>query len=131
MTLKMVAVDDKANPGKGVRIVQQLVDVGMVAVVGHPNFGVSILAAPIYAAKSIASLAISGNPKFTELGHVNAPRLVANDELQACAVGSLAGSPISDTKFAVIDNGTPYGNGLAEATADKLKTKNHCLTPNF
>lgn len=123
VTLEMVAMDDKANPQEGVRVAQLLVDAGVVAVVGHLNSGVSIPAAPIYAAKGIAQLAISSNPKFTELGHTTALRLVANDELQARAVGSFASSQIQGTKFAVIDDGTPYGKGLADAAASKLKDK--------
>ena len=123
VTLEMVAMDDKANPEEGVKVAQQLVDAGVIAVVGHLNSGVSIPAAPIYAAKGIAQLAISSNPKFTQLGHTTALRLVANDELQARAVGSFAGSQINGTKFAVIDDGTPYGKGLADAAAEKLKGK--------
>ena len=132
VTLEMVAMDDKANADEGVKVAQRLVDAGVVAVVGHLNSGVSIAAAPIYAAKGIAQLAISSNPKFTGLGHATALRLVANDELQARAVGSFAGSQIQGTKFAVIDDGTPYGKGLADAAADKLKaTKNIALRQSF
>ena len=132
VTLEMVAMDDKANADEGVKVAQQLVDAGVVAVVGHLNSGVSIAAAPIYAAKGIAQLAISSNPKFTGLGHATALRLVANDELQARAVGSFAGSQIQGTKFAVIDDGTPYGKGLANAAADKLKAKkNIALRQSF
>ena len=123
VTLEMVAVDDKSNPEEGKKVAQQLVDAGVVAVIGHLNSGVSIPAAPIYAEKGIAQLAISSNPKFTELGHVTALRLVANDSLQARAVGSFAASQIDGTKFAVIDDGTPYGKGLAEAAAEQLKGK--------
>lgn len=90
ITLKMVDVDDKANPEEGVRIALQLVDAGVVAVVGHFNFDVSIPIAPIYASKDITRLAISSKSKFTRLGHGSALRLVANDELQACSVGSFA-----------------------------------------
>ena len=128
VTLEMVAMDDKANAQEGVKVAQQLVDAGVVAVIGHLNSGVSIAAAPIYAAKGIAQLAISSNPKFTELGHATTMRLVANDELQARAVGSFAGSRIPGTRFAVVDDGTPYGKGLADAAADKLKAKkpSHC-----
>ena len=121
--LELVIMDDKANPEEGVKVAKQLVDAGVIAVVGHLNSGVSIPAAPIYAAKGIAQLAISSNPKFTQLGHTTALRLVANDELQARAVGSFAGSQISGTKFAVIDDGTPYGKGLADAAAEKIKAK--------
>ncbi len=123
VTLEIVAVDDKANPEEGQKVAQQLVDAGVVAVVGHLNSGVSIPAAPIYAAKGIAQLAISTNPKFTELGHSTTLRLVANDNLQARAVGSYAASNIKGTKFAVVDDGTPYGKGLAEAAAKQLEGK--------
>ena len=123
VTLEMVAMDDKANAQEGVKVAQQLVDAGVVAVIGHLNSGVSIAAAPIYAAKGIAQLAISSNPKFTELGHATALRLVANDELQARAVGSFAGGQIQGIKFAVVDDGMPYGKGLADAAAEKLKPK--------
>jgi branched-chain amino acid transport system substrate-binding protein len=123
VTLEMVAMDDKADAAEGAKVAQALVDAGVVAVVGHLNSGVSIAAAPIYAGKNIAQLAISSNPKFTELGHTTALRLVANDELQARAVGSFAASQIDGTKFAVIDDGTPYGKGLADAAAGQLKGK--------
>ncbi|MGB4115340.1 MAG: branched-chain amino acid ABC transporter substrate-binding protein [Polaromonas sp.] len=121
--LELVIMDDKANAEEGVKVAKQLVDAGVIAVVGHLNSGVSIPAAPIYAAKGIAQLAISSNPKFNQLGLPTTLRLVANDELQARAVGSFAGSQITGTKFAVIDDGTPYGKGLADAAADKLKAK--------
>ena len=62
VTLEMIAMDDKANPQEGVKVAQQLVDAGVIAVIGHLNSGVSIAAAPIYAAKGIAQLAISSNP---------------------------------------------------------------------
>ena len=123
VTLEMVVVDDKSDPAEGKKVAQQLVDAGVVAVVGHLNSGVSIAAAPIYAEKNIAQLAISSNPKFTELGHPTTLRIVANDELQARAVGSFAASQIEGTKFAVVDDGTLYGIGLANAAAEQLKGK--------
>jgi branched-chain amino acid transport system substrate-binding protein len=123
VTLELVIMDDKANADEGVKVAKQLVDAGVIAVVGHLNSGVSIPAAPIYAAKGISQLAISSNPKFTQLGLPTTLRLVANDELQARAVGSFAGSQITGTKFAVIDDGTPYGKGLADAAAEKIKAK--------
>lgn len=123
VTLEVVAMDDKANADEGKKVAQALVDAGVVAVIGHLNSGVSIAAAPIYAEKNIAQLAISSNPKFTELGYSTALRLVANDNLQARAVGSFAASQIEGTKFAVVDDGTLYGIGLANAAAEQLKGK--------
>ncbi len=121
--LELVVVDDKSDAAEGKKVAQQLVDAGVVAVVGHLNSGVSIAAAPIYAEKGIVQLAISSNPKFTELGHPTTLRIVANDNLQARAVGSFAASQIEGTKFAVVDDGTVYGIGLANAAAEQLKGK--------
>jgi branched-chain amino acid transport system substrate-binding protein len=123
VTLEIVAVDDKSNPEEGKKVAQQLVDAGVVAVIGHLNSGVSIPAAPIYAEKGIAQLAISTNPKFTELGLSTTLRLVANDNLQARALGSFASSSLKGVKFAVVDDGTLYGKGLADAAAKQLEGK--------
>lgn len=122
--LEVVAVDDKANTDEGQKVAQSLVDAGVVAVVGHLNSGVSIAAAPIYAKHGIAQLAISTKPEFTELNLSTTLRLVANDALQSKALGSYAAELRGATKFAVVDDGTPYGKGLADlAAAQIVKTK--------
>jgi branched-chain amino acid transport system substrate-binding protein len=123
VTLQVVAVDDKGNPETGKEVAQQLVDAGVLAVIGHLNSGVSIAAAPIYAKAHVAQLAISTNPKFTELGFDTTLRLVANDTLQAKAIGSFASSQFRETKYAVLDDGTQYGKGLAAGAIEQLKAK--------
>ena len=81
-----MAVDDRANADTG-KVAQQLVNAGVVAVIGHLNSGVSIAAAPIYAER------ISPRWRFPPIPNSRrwAPttfRLVANDNLQAKAIGS-------------------------------------------
>ncbi|MBK6294924.1 MAG: branched-chain amino acid ABC transporter substrate-binding protein [Rhodoferax sp.] len=121
VTFEVVAVDDRANADTGKEVAKQLVDAGVVAVIGHLNSGVSIAAAPIYAEKNIAQMAISTNPKFTALGHPTTFRLVANDTLQAKAIGSFSASQFKSTKYALLDDGTPYGKDLAAGAAVQLK----------
>ena len=121
VTIEVVAVDDRADAETGKQAAQQLVQAGVVAVIGHLNSGVSIAAAPIYAAGNIAQLAISTNPKYTQLGHPTTFRLVATDTLQAKAIGSFAAGQLNASQFAVLDDGTPYGKGLAEGAALELQ----------
>lgn len=121
VTFEVVAVDDRANAETGKEVAKQLVDAGVVAVIGHLNSGVSIAAAPIYAEKHIAQMAISTNPKFTALGLDTTFRLVANDTLQAKAIGSFSASQFKATKYALLDDGTPYGKDLAAGAAVQLK----------
>jgi branched-chain amino acid transport system substrate-binding protein len=123
VTLEVVAVDDKADAATGKTVAQQLVDAGVVAVIGHLNSGVSIETAPIYAAKGIAQIAISTNPKFTQLGFPTTFRMVANDNLQARAIGSFAATQLGATRYAALDDGTPYGKGLADGAAEQLKAE--------
>ena len=118
--LEVVAMDDRASADTGKEVARQLVESGVVAVIGHLNSGVSIAAAPIYAEKNIAQLAISTNPKFTQLGLPTTFRLVANDTLQAKAIGSFSGSKFQATKYAVLDDSTPYGKDLAAGAIKEL-----------
>ncbi|MDT8992014.1 branched-chain amino acid ABC transporter substrate-binding protein [Curvibacter sp. APW13] len=118
--LEVVAVDDHADAKAGVDAAKQLVDAGVSVVIGHLNSGVSIAAAPIYAEKSIPQLAISTNPKYTELGLPTTLRLVANDKLQAKAIGSFSASQFPATRYATVDDGTPYGKDLAAGAASEL-----------
>lgn len=120
VTLEIVAVDDRSNPETGKEVAKQLVDAGVVAVIGHLNSGVSIPAAPIYAASGIAQLAISTNPKYTALNLPTTFRIVANDTLQAKAIGSFAANQLNGTKFALVDDGTPYGKDLAAGAGAQL-----------
>ncbi len=122
--LEVVAVDDKADAATGKQVAQQLVDAGVVAVIGHLNSGVSIETAPIYAGKNIPQIAISTNPKFTQLGFDTSFRMVANDTLQARAIGSFAATQLGATRYAALDDGTPYGKGLADGAAAQLKAEN-------
>ncbi len=118
--LEVVVVDDKANAEEGKKVAQTLVDAGVVAVVGHLNSGVSIAAAPIYAEHNIAQLAISTKPEYTQLNLPTTLRMVANDALQSKALGSYAADLAGASKFAVVDDNTPYGKGLADLAAAQI-----------
>jgi branched-chain amino acid transport system substrate-binding protein len=121
VTLEVVAVDDKSDGKTGEAVAKTLVDAGVVAVVGHLNSGVSIAAAPVYAQAGIPQLAISTKPEYTQLNLPTTLRLVANDALQSKALGSYAAGQIDGKKFAVVDDSTPYGKGLADLAAAEIK----------
>ena len=119
--LEIMGLDDKADAETGKKVAKQLVDANVIAVVGHLNSGVSMAAAPIYAEKNIPQLAISTKPDYTQMGLPTTLRLVANDALQAKAMGSYAARALNGNSFAVIDDRTPYGKGLADSAAEQIK----------
>lgn len=126
--LEVVALDDKASADEGRKVAQTLVDAGVVAVVGHLNSGVSIAAAPVYAEHGVAQLAISTKPEYTELDLPTTLRLVANDALQSKALGSFAADLPGARSFAVVDDNTPYGKGLADLAAAQIAKAGRSVT---
>ena len=102
VTLEVVTADDKANPEAGKAAAQQLIEAKVTAVVGHLNSGVSIAAAPLYAAAHIPQLAISTKPEYTRQGLPTTFRLVANDALQAKAMGSYAARSLNGSSLSLI-----------------------------
>jgi branched-chain amino acid transport system substrate-binding protein len=118
--LEVVTADDRSDPEAGKEAARKLLSQGVVAVVGHLNSGVTIAAAPVYAEKHVPQLAISTKPDYTQLGLPTTLRLVANDDLQAKAMGSYAARSIRGQSYAVIDDSTPYGKGLADSAAREI-----------
>lgn len=111
---ELVVMDDRSDPEEGKRIAEKLIEADVRAVIGNLNSGVSIAAAPIYAARNIPQLAISTNPRFTQLGLPTTFRLVANDNQQSVAMGSYAVKQLGGRSISVVDDGTTYGKGLAD-----------------
>jgi branched-chain amino acid transport system substrate-binding protein len=121
--LETVIVDDKSEPEEGKKVAASLIDAGVVAVIGHLNSNISILTAPMYAEKGIAQLSMSTSPKFTQLGHATTLRLLANDDMQARALGVYAATQIEGTKFAVLDDGSEFRKATASLVAKQLEGK--------
>ena len=115
--LALVVADDQGTNDAGDAAARKLVDEDVEVAIADLNSGVSIHAAPIYAAAHIPQLAISTKPEFTRLGLPTTLRLVASDDLQSKALGAYAAQVPGATRYAVVDDGTPYGKGLADSAA--------------
>ena len=122
--LALVTADDKGTNVAGDEAAHKLVDEGVEVAIADLNSGVSIHAAPIYAAAKIPQLAISTKPEFTKLGLPTTLRLVASDDLQSKALGSYAVQLQGVAHYAVVDDGTPYGKGLADQAAKVISGLN-------
>lgn len=111
---ELVAEDDAADPNKAVTAAQKLVAADVKGVVGHLTSGASIAASTVYSAAGIPQVSPSAtSPAFTEQGHKTAFRVIASDSVVGGALGRYALSELKAARFAVIDDGTPYGQGLA------------------
>ncbi|WP_415774476.1 branched-chain amino acid ABC transporter substrate-binding protein [Paraburkholderia sp. J94] len=115
------AYDDQADPRTGTTVAQKLVDDGVSAVIGHFNSGTSIPAAPIYAKAGIPEIATATAPAYTRQGLPTTFRLVTSDAQQGSVLGAYVVKDLKFKRFAVVDDRTAYGQGVAEEFAKAVK----------
>ena len=118
---ELLAEDDQADPKTGTVVAQKLVDAGIRAMVGHFNSGVTIPASKIYADAGIPQLSVSTNVMYTRQKFRTAFRMMANDDRQGSALGRYATQSLKLKRFAVIDDRTAYGQGLADAFTNTIR----------
>lgn len=118
---ELVAEDDQADPKTGTVVAQKLIDAGIKAMIGHFNSGVTLPASKLYADAGIPQLSVSTNVKYTRQKFKTAFRLMADDDKQGTALGRYATQTLKLKRFAVIDDRTAYGQGLADAFTNAIR----------
>jgi branched-chain amino acid transport system substrate-binding protein len=114
---ELVVEDDQASPTVGTIVAQRLVDRDVRAVAGHFNSGVTIPASRVYHDAGIPQLSVSTNVAYTRQGFRTAFRVMAADDRQGAALGHYAVQRLGLKRFAVIDDRSAYGQGIAESFA--------------
>ncbi|HVE90573.1 MAG TPA: branched-chain amino acid ABC transporter substrate-binding protein [Burkholderiaceae bacterium] len=122
--LDLVTGDDKGDPKDGTLVAQKMVDEGVVALVGHLNSGTTIPASKLYSDANLSHISPSATAvKLTEQGFKTTFRVVARDDKQGAALANFAAGPLKAKTAAVIDDRTPYGQGLADEFEKFAKEK--------
>jgi branched-chain amino acid transport system substrate-binding protein len=119
---ELLPEDDQADPKTGTIVAQRLVDAAVRGVVGHFNSGVTIPASRIYNDAGIPQISVSTNPKYTRQGYKTAFRIMADDDKQGAMLGEYAVRSLGFHSIAVVDDRTAYGQGLADAFAEAVKS---------
>jgi branched-chain amino acid transport system substrate-binding protein len=120
--LELDAEDDAGDPKQGTAVAQKLVDSKVVGVIGHLNSGTTIPASKIYFDAGIPQISPSAtNPKYTRQGFNTAFRVVADDVQLGSTLGKYAVKEMKGKTFAVIDDRTAYGQGVAEEFSKAVK----------
>jgi len=115
VTFELVTEDDKADPDTAKTIAQKMVDGKVAGVVGHLTSATSIAAAKIYADAGIPQISGSAtNPQYTAQGLKTSFRVIPNDTQQGSLMGNFIVYALQARRIAVIDDGTSYGQGLAD-----------------
>src|SRR5215510_12001451 len=111
-----LAVDDKADVEAGKAVARSFcADPAILGVVGHVNSGVAIATGKIYADCGLAVITpMASNPKVTESGFATIFRLTNRDDRKGPGLARYLMQKMGKTRALVVDDGTPYGVGLAD-----------------
>jgi len=123
ITFEAVDGDDQGDPKTGVTVANTFAsDANLVGVMGHLNSGVSIPGSKVYNDNKIVMISpASTNPALTTQGFNNVFRVCATDAVQGPAAADVAFTNFGLKSAVVIDDSTPYGEGLAAEFAKKFE----------
>jgi len=128
---ELLAEDDGADPKQGTAVAQKLVDAKVDGVIGHLNSGTTIPASKIYSDAGIPQISPSAtNPKYTRQGFKTTFRVVADDVHLGGTLGRYAVKELKGKTFAVIDDRTAYGQGVAEEFSKAVKANGGTIAEN-
>lgn len=121
--LQFAPQDDQATPDVGVAVARRIVnDPDLLGVVGHLNSGVAIPASEVYKDTNLVMVSPANtNPRITDRGYLNVDRVCGRDDVQGPVGAEYAVKTLKKTRLFVIHDKTAYGQGLAEAFANRAK----------
>ncbi|WP_414657088.1 branched-chain amino acid ABC transporter substrate-binding protein [Deinococcus sp. VB343] len=125
MNLSLVAYDDQADPATGTAAARRVAaDKTILGVVGTLNSGVAIPASQALAPSKVAMVSPANtNEKVTDRGLKNMNRICARDDAQGPAGADFVVDTLKAKKVYVLNDKTPYGEGLAAQAEKRLKAK--------
>ncbi|MFC4453113.1 branched-chain amino acid ABC transporter substrate-binding protein [Deinococcus sonorensis] len=123
--LQFVAYDDQADPTTGTANARRIAaDNSILAMVGTLNSGVVIPSSEVLAPAHVAIVSPANtNPKVTDRALSNMNRICARDDSQGPAGADFLIDTVKVKKVYVLNDKTPYGQGLADAAEARLKSK--------
>lgn len=120
--VRLVEGDDQCDPKRAVRVADSLVADGVIFVAGHFCSGSSIPASAIYGEEGVLQITpASTNPRLTDDAAADGVktlfRVAGRDDRQGLFAGPWLAKNLSGKKVGILDDGTVYGQGLANVTA--------------
>jgi branched-chain amino acid transport system substrate-binding protein len=120
----VISVDDACEPRQAKAVALQLVNEGVVFVVGHHCSAATLAVSKIYEKAGIIMISpASTNPKVTDEGGDNVFRTIGRDDQQGTIAGDYLANNHSKRNIAIIHDGQAYGLGLAEFTKRQLNKR--------
>lgn len=117
--------DDQGDPKTGVTVANTFAsDAALIGVTGHLNSGVTIPASKVYNENKIVMVSPAAtNPTLTQQGFDNIFRVCTTDDVQGPAAADAVFDEFGYKTAVVVDDSTPYGEGLAAEFAKRFEER--------
>lgn len=115
VVFRLIAEDDQANPKLGVAAAGRLIEAKVKALVGPYNSDVAIDIARLFNDAGIVMATVGSHPRITQQGFQYVFRLSPNDNQLGGEMAIYAARQLDLKKVFVIEDGTAYGKGIADA----------------
>jgi branched-chain amino acid transport system substrate-binding protein len=130
-SVELVVGDDACDADQAVTLARKLVSDGVVFVAGHFCSHASIPASKVYEESKILMIAPSSvNSKLTDEGGPNVFRVCGRDDRQGTKIGDYLAEHWAATAIAILDDGTVWGAGVANAVQRRLHERGVAVTMN-
>ena len=127
--VELIVGDDFCDPEQAVALARKLVSDGVVFVAGHLCSHSSIAAAKVYEeAKTLMINPGSSAAKLTDEGGPNVFRVNGRDDQQGAMLGDYLAEHWADKEIAILDDGTAWGAGVANAVRRRLRERGVSVT---
>ncbi|WP_202366402.1 branched-chain amino acid ABC transporter substrate-binding protein [Mesorhizobium sp. L-2-11] len=124
--IALMVLDDQGDPATAIAIARAFARDMVRFVVGHYNSGASVPASTIYAKNNTLMVSpASTNPALTEFKLWNVVRTAGRDDVQGTFAGEYMADHFPQGNLAIVSDGTPYGDGLANKARRVLRAKGH------
>jgi branched-chain amino acid transport system substrate-binding protein len=123
-SVELIVGDDFCDPDQAVALAHKLVSDGVVFVAGHRCSHASIPASKVYEKAGILMISpSSASAKLTDEGGPNVFRVYGRDDQQGTMVGDYLAEHWADKEIAILDDGTVWGVGVADAVRRRLRER--------
>ena len=124
--IALMVLDDQGKPDTAIAIAKAFARDKVRFVVGHYNSGSSVPASQIYAKNNTLMVSpASTNPGLTEFKLWNVVRTAGRDDVQGTFAGEYMADHFPARNLAIVSDGTPYGDSLANKARKALRAKGH------
>lgn len=131
VNVEIVSFDDKGEIDLAGQGAKQLIDSGVIAVLGPMITPQGATAVPAVAKAGLPHLFTMTSPDIHALGKGNTFRLYANDDLQARAAASFVQDTFKGQRIATIHEASDYGKGLNAAFVDAVSKNGGKVATSF